>query len=79
MSLSLLTLLALFTSIMNSCNLLALKLPKMEEEVLLTQRSLSFSGLGRERLLILVAYMDIQSIQKGQCCIKVNMLQLTVG
>jgi len=78
-SLSLLHIKAAYTSFMNVCIQLPLRLPKVQDQKSLTRGWLSFSGWGRERFSLVFDYKGGQYIRKGQQSINVNILGLAIG
>jgi hypothetical protein len=77
-SLALLHIKAAYTSFMNVCIKLPLRLPKVQDQKPLTCGWLSFSGWGRERFSRLFDNKGGQFIRKGQWYTYVNMLRLAI-
>ena len=78
-SLSLSHIKAAYTSFMNVCIQLPLRLPKVQDQQSLTCRWLSFSGWGREQLSLVFDFKGGQYIRKGQRSTNVNILRLAMG
>ena len=78
-SLSLLLINAAYTSFMNVCIQLPLRLPKMQDQKSLTCHWLSFSEWGRERVSLLFEYKGGQYIRNGQRYTIVKILRLAKG
>jgi len=77
-SLSLLHTKVAYTSFMNLCNQLPLRLPKMQDQKLLTLHWLSFPGWGRERIFLVFDSNGRQYIQNRHWCTDVNIFGLAV-
>jgi hypothetical protein len=78
-SLSLMLIQAGYTSFMNDCIQLPLRLPKMQDQKSLSHRWLSFSGWGRERSSLNFDHNSGQYSRKEQWYTNVNVLRLAIG
>ena len=78
-SLNLLRIKAADTSFMNVYIQSPLRLPKVQDQKSSTRRWLSFSGWGREQLLLIIDYNGGQYIRKGQRYTNDNILRLAIG
>jgi hypothetical protein len=78
-SLSLLHIKAAYTSFMNVCIQLPLRLPKVQDQKSLTCCWLSFSGWGWERFSLVFVYKGCQYIRKGQRSTNVNILWFAIA
>jgi hypothetical protein len=78
-SLSLVLIKAAYTSFMNVCIQLPLRLPKIQDQKSLTCHWLSFPGWGRERFALVSNYKGGQYIRKEQWHTNVTILRLAIG
>jgi len=67
------------SSLMNVCNQLSLRLPRMQDQELLTLQWCALAEWGRERVSDSFKHKGNQSIQKQQWCITVSIFQSWAG